>query len=134
MVNPNDVLQSFVAILANLLLITVAYWLAQAGFAAWLARERDRSALLWYILGLLFGPLAVLAVGLSGRATGDRYMPCLACREPIAAAARVCPHCRSDLAQLAEQQMRAERVAELLRHARTSRPIPPAPLPDTGVG
>ncbi len=55
-VSPNDALQSLLSIFANLLPLALAYWLAQAGFAAWLARARDRSAVLWYVLGLLFGP------------------------------------------------------------------------------
>ena len=37
------------------------------GFAAWLAAQKHRDPIGWFFLGLLFGPLALLAVGLAPR-------------------------------------------------------------------
>lgn len=49
----------------------VAGWLALAGLTAWLAKERGRSGRLWFVAGAIFGPFALLAVGLAPvRASG----------------------------------------------------------------
>ena len=47
-------------------------WLLAALLAAGVARDRDRSAFGWLVLGLLFGPLALVAVRLIGRGTGSQ--------------------------------------------------------------
>lgn len=46
----------------------VFLWLACAVIAALAAGSRNRSALAWFFLGFLFGPLAVIAVLVMGRA------------------------------------------------------------------
>ena len=99
-----DALQSMVTLTDFLIAGAGLYWLAQAGFAAWLAYERGRLVVGWYVLGLVFGPLAVIAVGLSGRAVGDRYLACPGCGEAIAATALICPHCRSDFAAMEQER------------------------------
>lgn len=42
-----------------------ATMLAWGGFTAWLADQKERDPLGWFALGLLFGPIALLAVGLA---------------------------------------------------------------------
>lgn len=36
-------------------------WVACGGFAAYLASEKARSGAAWFLLGLAFGPLALIA-------------------------------------------------------------------------
>ena len=72
--------------------------------AAWLAAGKARSGCLFFGLGFLIGPLAVLAAALIGRdesaltdrklARGD-LVECPACRSPIHPEATICPHCRT---------------------------------------
>ncbi len=40
----------------------LATWLAAAAFAGYIAMEKDRCTLCWFAWGVLFGPLALLAV------------------------------------------------------------------------
>lgn len=53
----------------------ICYWIASAVFTASIAKESGRSAVLWFLCGLLFGPLALLAVGLYGTARGPAVIP-----------------------------------------------------------
>lgn len=39
----------------------IVIWVACGGFAAYLASEKSRSGAAWFLLGLLFGPLALIA-------------------------------------------------------------------------
>ncbi len=81
-------------------------WLGCGLGAAYIASEKGRGGCLWLALGLVFGPLALLAaVAMSpDEATADerdyssgRRIPCPACRESIDPDATICPHCRSEL-------------------------------------
>ena len=42
--------------------VVILFWLVCAGFAAALAHSRGRSALGWFVLGVFFGPFALLVV------------------------------------------------------------------------
>lgn len=49
----------------TLILAVLVYSVGPALLAAWLAGERGREPLVWAIVGLLLGPMAVIAVGLA---------------------------------------------------------------------
>ena len=42
--------------------VAIVFWLACGGFAAWVAKDRNRRAGLWLALGFLFGIVALIAV------------------------------------------------------------------------
>ena len=41
----------------------VVLWLACGVFSSMIANSKRRNGVLWFVLGVLFGPLALLAVG-----------------------------------------------------------------------
>ncbi len=43
----------------------IAFWLASAFFSRFVARTKNRSGDEWFVLGLVFPVLALLAVGLA---------------------------------------------------------------------
>ena len=43
-------------------LLLVVFWVIVGGFCAWLASEKGRGGLRWFILGVLLGPIALLAL------------------------------------------------------------------------
>jgi hypothetical protein len=45
--------------------VFVVYAIATGAFSAWLASAKDREAGTWFFLGLLFGIIALIAIGLS---------------------------------------------------------------------
>jgi len=51
--------------MALLVILLLAYTLAFAFFTGWLAKEKGRDEVTWTILGLFFGIVALLAVGLA---------------------------------------------------------------------
>src|ERR1700691_4680551 len=67
-------------------------WLVCAAVASDIARKRGASQLLWFVLGLALGPLAVLcAFG-----TSSSY-ECPYCKGDIHKKAIRCRHCQTDL-------------------------------------
>jgi len=46
-------------------LIALIYFFSVAFFTAWLARQKRRSGILWFFLGLFFNVIALISVGLS---------------------------------------------------------------------
>ena len=48
-----------------LFIVLVVMAVISGGFCYWLANEKGRDPLLWMTLGILFGPLALLTLGLS---------------------------------------------------------------------
>lgn len=65
------------------------FWLASAVYAAEAAGSKRRSGFAWFWGGLLFGPLALLA--LAAAAPGG--IACGRCFERIHRKAQTCPHC-----------------------------------------
>ncbi len=51
----------------------------------------------WFLLGLAFGPVALVAVGFAGRAVGTRFRECTECLEAVPRFAMTCPNCGNDL-------------------------------------
>ena len=62
----------------------IVFWLACGGFAYIVAQSKNRSGCAWGLLGFLFGPLALLAVG---------FMPPVETSTGASAGGKVCPHC-----------------------------------------
>lgn len=40
----------------------VLFWLICAGVCAWVAKEKNRDSLGWFFLGLLLGPIGLIAL------------------------------------------------------------------------
>jgi hypothetical protein len=85
-----------------LALLEIAAWLACAIAAGAVASGKGRSPVIWFLLGLLFGPLGlILAVLRKGREHFVReralarglVRPCPACEKAVWAKAESCPHC-----------------------------------------
>ena len=52
---------------AEVWLSTIVFWLIAMGLTGWVASTKRRDVIQWLVWGLLFGPLALLAVGLASR-------------------------------------------------------------------
>ncbi len=77
--------------------VTLSVWVLVAVAAGWLADEKGRSVILWFLIGLLSGPFAVVLVGFAPRGASGQYQRCRYCREPIRREAVVCPFCRATM-------------------------------------
>lgn len=81
-------------------LVLLVWWLIVANLAAWLAAERGRRFWEWFAMGLLTGPLAILAVGLAPVVPSGRFTACDECQLAIPRRATKCPHCGTDLLEV----------------------------------
>lgn len=87
-------------------------WVACAAFAGHLAGEKGRCGFCWFVLGIVFGPLALIAaVGLPVKGPTRRtHAQCHMCHEFVLPHARKCKHCQTEFAPdehtqgLAEQE------------------------------
>lgn len=88
----------------------VILWILCGVAAAFVASAKGRSGFGWFLLGLLFGPIALLAAAVTSpdRASRERRetlallqsgkgRPCPACAEVIRAEASRCRYCNSDV-------------------------------------
>ena len=81
----------------------LVFWVGSIVLAPLAASGRGRSVLLWLVLAVLLGPLALLAVlvlgqaGTRAAATGDGTYACPFCAERVLLEARICKHCHSKL-------------------------------------
>ena len=86
----------------------VVCWLIVACLCAAIAMAKGRSAIGWFILGFLFGPLALLfASAMSSapkysRAVEHPFKKCPSCAEQVHIDAARCKHCRHDFADVIE--------------------------------
>lgn len=78
-----------------------AFWIATTGFTIAVAASKRRSELAWLAWGFIFGPIALVAVGLmpSLPITADAPVPrsqvrCPDCLSLVPRGARVCRYCR----------------------------------------
>jgi hypothetical protein len=81
----------------GLVLIGTVIWFTQASLTGWLATERGRDPVAWMLLGLLSGPIAMIAVGLAPLKAGGIFKSCVECLLAVPALATRCPYCRTDL-------------------------------------
>jgi len=84
-------------------------WAATAGFTMAIAASKYRSQLGWLALGVVFGPIALISVGVMeplDRADDAlrpaTHVKCPDCRELVLKEARVCRYCGCRLAPLTE--------------------------------
>ena len=76
-----------------LILLLLGAFLSGAA-ASWLASTKGHSEAAWFVLGMLFGPISWIVVGLSGEnRRGKGWGHCTACQEPVRVGATRCPHC-----------------------------------------
>jgi hypothetical protein len=77
-------------------------------FSSFIASEKNRDSISWFILGFLFSIVAVLALvaipKVEQKPTGSQIMDlsktvCPFCKEEILPDAILCKHCRSDLSE-----------------------------------
>ena len=81
-------------------MIWAIIWIACGLFAASIAQTKNYSGCLWLIIGVMFGPLALLGIGFMEKRAVDpeddpRLRPCPYCSEPILKTAIKCKHCGS---------------------------------------
>ncbi|MCB1909966.1 MAG: hypothetical protein KDH15_21605 [Rhodocyclaceae bacterium] len=84
--------------------VWLVLWIGFAILTAMAASSRGRSGFGWFVLGLLFGIFALLAVlvlprrnGDSDAPTPDTHVRCPDCQELVLKEARVCKHCHCRL-------------------------------------
>ncbi|RRV08766.1 hypothetical protein EGJ28_15965 [Stutzerimonas xanthomarina] len=88
----------------------VTCWLIMAALCAAIAIAKGRSAMGWFLLGFLFGPLALLfAAAMSSarkspNAISHPVKACPYCAEQVHADAIRCKHCGQNLAGAIEHQ------------------------------
>lgn len=78
------------------------FWIAMAVITAAAAQARGRNVVLWFVLGMVFSLLALLAVLVMGNVGGETvsrrtHVRCPDCREAVRKDARKCKHCGCDL-------------------------------------
>ncbi len=80
------------------LIIIILLWLVLGFAAGAYAGRLDRSAVGWALFSLILSPLIGFIVLLAlGPAQARR--PCPKCAEKILPSAKLCPHCRTELAE-----------------------------------
>jgi hypothetical protein len=95
----------------ELLLLLVLLWLLPAFFIGWIAGQKGRSRIFYFLLTVFLSPLVGLLVliALPSRlpppqaasiARNRRVRPCPRCAEEILLEAAKCKHCGSELAPL----------------------------------
>jgi len=90
-------------------------WFAMAALTGFIAHAKSRSFGLWFLLGLIMWPLAILLAAFMPRRLGTaakldaRRLPCPACGEPVLPEAAICPHCRTDLLAQRPARLAADR-------------------------
>ncbi len=94
------------------LLAYAVYGVIFGAFCAYLANEKGRDGVGWFLLGLVFGVVALIAlVGASqkhaapsavysGGRPSDNIRLCPYCIQEVHHLATVCPHCQRDLPQV----------------------------------
>jgi hypothetical protein len=77
------------------LVLYFVLWLGSAAATAVVAHARGRNMLGWLLLGLTFGFLALIVIGLLPARGGPRAEPgaCPMCGQPIPEGATGCPQC-----------------------------------------
>jgi hypothetical protein len=76
----------------------VLIWLVLAVVVGALASAKDRSGFGWFVLAVFISPL--IAGFLLLIAGDSRPARCPYCDEKIKARAKICPHCRTDIAPM----------------------------------
>lgn len=76
----------------------IVFWLICGAFTAVVASSKGRAGAGWFVLGFLFGPIALLAVGfMPALAKGAGYRRCPECAELILLEAKRCKHCGAEV-------------------------------------
>lgn len=92
--------------MAIYILIVVVQGLIFGGFSAFIAKEKKRDEVIWFILGFFFSILALLALiaipeRIDAKVQNNYFKSdvalCPYCRENIKPDAIICKHCKSDL-------------------------------------
>jgi hypothetical protein len=81
---------------ANTISLFFVAWAILIGLTAYIANRRGANELLWGLLALVIGPLALIAVFVAG--TGRE---CSFCRSSVHRQATKCPKCQSDISTTA---------------------------------
>ena len=69
-------------------IVILIIWIVCGVASALVASNRGSSGLLWFVLGVLFGPFGLLFSFTAGPRT-----VCRDCRKPVDSEATKCPHC-----------------------------------------
>jgi len=68
-------------------------WLCFGIVTAIAAQQKNKSFILWFILGVLLGPFGLIAALLQSPYSPKTHMICPDCGEYVLLSARVCKHC-----------------------------------------
>lgn len=85
----------------------LVFWLVMAAVVGVIAHGKGYDGVGWGFYGALLWPVALVHILVRPRSefarqkamAADGRLPCPECAEPVLAAARTCPHCRSRLAE-----------------------------------
>ena len=84
-------------------------WIGLAVAIGIFAANKGRNGFGWFLLAIIISPLVagIIVIAISNLKTEKSartgYIECWHCAEMVKAKAKVCPHCRCDLAQRAIQ-------------------------------
>lgn len=77
-------------------MVYIVIWVLCGLWSMHIARSRGHNAILWFILGFIFGPFGVLFAALQPKPKGDTAT-CPFCAETINSKAIICKHCGRDI-------------------------------------
>ena len=68
--------------------------------SAVIARSKGRTAIGWFLVGLIIGPFSLIVAVLPVRPQDGRFIECPACCEVIQTEAKICHHCGSQISHV----------------------------------
>ena len=80
-------------------------WGIMGAVVAAIANSKNRNPLLWFAYGFLIWPIALVHILVSKSTAEGTRQACPSCAELILPQAKICPHCRSEVAPLAPAGM-----------------------------
>ncbi len=93
------------------MIFLLAIWLLFGAGTAAIANSNGRGALGWFMIGLLFGPIGIIAALIAG----SGYQ-CPRCKKSVDKEATICPHCRTEYGNTDRQEEIEPAAQEVHKH------------------